>query len=106
MCWCFNIVECVLCDDCISHYRAHHDVLARDQLDARNSDSRGRNVFELVAEKFNDCGYVPVSSPYPKLHLEFSDGIVLRKGEVEMMPEKVKSFFDLVKPALTKIVTN
>ena len=99
-----RLIECVLCDDCITIYRAHHDVMEREQLDARTSDVRELNLYEVVAAKFNAVAFVPFSSRYPKLHLDFMETKELKKGEVHMTPEKVKNFLNLCKPALMKTV--
>jgi hypothetical protein len=57
-------------DDIKEKYILHGINKTRLELDSRNSDVREKNVYELIAERWNDEKYNPVVPPF-MVHEDF-----------------------------------
>ena len=76
-----------------------YDSKSRQELDARNSERRPKTFFEMVCQKYNDAGWVPVSTIFDEFHHEFSVSFPLplyrndgqeEKREAKLTVEKAK----------------
>jgi hypothetical protein len=93
-----------LCDEIREAYLKVQDVLTRQELDARNSDSAGKDFHDLVAAKFNDETWVPQTSAKPDLHSFFLSPIQCEKREYfSLTKEKSKSLLLDYKHKLNEI---
>ena len=93
-----------LCDEIREAYLKVQDVLTREELDARNSDSAGKDFHDLVAAKFNDETWVPQTSAKPDLHSFFLSPIQCDKREYfSLTKEKSKSLLLDYKHKLNEI---
>jgi hypothetical protein len=64
----------------------------RQELDARNSEQRKPNFYELAANKFNDHGFNPQSLILPDLHEDFKDPLDLSTATA-LVPTPVTAAF-------------
>jgi hypothetical protein len=69
--WCgylpyLRLYEAIFCnEETMSAFHHRHDAMTRLQLDARNSAQRDPTPYEVIAQKFNDTAFNPVSEICP-----------------------------------------
>lgn len=69
-----RIIHCLVDDDDVKRAYLHRNDIPQGRLhiDNRNSvDKRNKTVWELMADKFNDPSFNPVSEQLPHLHSDF-----------------------------------
>ena len=67
-----RLMLCLIQDDVRSAYLRRSDVLTRQELDARNSESRQQTAFEIIADRWNDSSFNP-TAPSSICHEDFED---------------------------------
>ena len=80
----------------------------RIDLDNRNSDKRPKTVWELLSHKWNDHDFEAVTEPFPDLHNDYKDSIVIPHSKVSSLaaatPEKCKEKMSTMMVSLKRIV--
>jgi hypothetical protein len=107
-----HLIHCLLDDEQIrAAYTRSFDVMTREELDGRNSEVVSRpNVYQMIAEKWNDCGFNPVSDVKPDLHTSLLLSKDLGWSEVQHLAvataEKVKQKLSEMRAKLAIIIAN
>jgi hypothetical protein len=107
-----RLIHCLMDDEQIrAAYTRSFDVLSREELDGRNSDVVSHpTVYQMIANKWNDCMFNPVSVVNPDLHTSFSSTKDLGWSEVQHLAsataEKVKQKLSEMRAKLSIIITN
>jgi hypothetical protein len=77
-------------------------------LDNRNSDKRPKTVWELLSHKWNDHDFEAVTEPFPDLHNDYKDSIVIPHSKVSSLaaatPEKCKEKMSTMMVSLKRII--
>ncbi len=68
-------------------YLLTQDSLRLLELDARNSDQKEVSFHDLIVENFNDEDYIVIAEKVPKLHDDFSEQVVISKGDYTLSQE-------------------
>lgn len=92
-------------------YTRSFDAMTREELDGRNSEVVSHpNVYQMIAEKWNDCGFNPVSDVKPDLHTSLLLSKDLGWSEVQHLAvataEKVKQKLSEMRAKLAIIIAN
>jgi hypothetical protein len=94
-------------DDIVEAYRKTQEVLARTQLDARNSDARPHDFYDLAVAKFNDSAWVPASEVDSDLHEDFAEPIQYPKRDLySLTTEKARSIISWEKNEISALLRN
>lgn len=94
-------------DNIVMAYRLSQEVMTRSQLDARNSEVRLTDFYDLIVSKFNDDNWVPKSIALPDLHSDFAEEKEWPKRQVYTLDrEKAKAIFSWFKGASRQMLQN
>ena len=104
-----RLIMCLIDDDVKEAYLHRADAITRQQLDARNSESRAPTAFELLASKWNDSDFNP-TAPASTCHFDYFDATDCSHSQVEMMTpataEKVEKILTTVRSHLLRMIQN
>ena len=101
-----RFIEALCTDDVRDTYRLSQNVVTLLQFDSKNSNTRDLTFHEQITQKFNDHAFIPVTTPYPQLHSDFTDSITLHSTEYVMNSPKAKDLIADAKPFLYKMIDN
>ena len=105
-----RLLCCLTDNDAIRRaYLTRNDISNdRIDLDNRNSDKRPKTVYELLSDKWNDHDYEAVTEPFPDLHNDYKDSIVIPHSKVSSLaaatPEKCKEKMSTMMVSLKRII--
>ena len=105
-----RLIHCLVDDDSIKHaYLRRNDMnTSRLALDNRNSDVREPTVYELIAEKWNNPLFEPLTEALSDLHpdFEFSEKLTfdLVANMAKATPERVKDKLQSLNVSLTRVI--
>lgn len=105
-----RLMLCLTEDDAIkAAFLRRADARTRLELDARNSDVRPPTVFELIANKWNDKDFNPLTG-VSDCHEDFAIPINCAHKEVELLtpavPQKVADSLASIRSNLISIITD
>ena len=105
-----HLLCCLTDNDAIRRaYLTRNDISNdRIDLDNQNSDKRPKTVWELLSHKWNDHDFEAVTEPFPDLHNDYKDSIVIPHSKVSSLaaatPEKCKEKMSTMMVSLKRIV--
>lgn len=103
-----RLIHCLEVDVIKSAYLRRHDPWTRQQLDARQSESRPPTVFEQIADCFNDEEFNPCTS-ISDVHFDYSSSIQLDFESVRCFQpataKKVEDKLAQLRASLTRIIS-
>ena len=81
-----RLIECVLDEDIRTLLVKDRAALSREELDGRNCASVARpDIWQLVADKWNDPTFCPVANVYPGLHPDYKNRMDISHHAVKYM---------------------
>jgi hypothetical protein len=99
---------CLVQDDIKMAYIRRADVLTRQLLDARHSESRPPTAFEMIADRWNDAAFNPVA-PASTCHEDFETAIDCSHTKVAIFmratPQKVEDSLSSVRVNLSRVIS-
>lgn len=106
-----RLIHCFTEDEKIrAAYSRSFDALTHTELDARNSEMRKEDVYELIANKMNDPLFSPETEAFPQLHSFFTGSHTLSHksmGNVGVVtPAKVAEKVGDMRLKLVRIITD
>ena len=107
-----RFIHCLVENDSIKQaFIQSMKTLTRDELDARNSAEHARvDVWQLIADKWNDRSFNPRTNPYPTLHSFFADAIDCSYDKVATMgkctPERTRKKWSHLRAQLLVVKKN
>ncbi len=89
-----RLIHCLMEADVKASFLARHNVMSREELDARNSPGRPMTWTEAIASKFNDLAFTPSSEVLPELHGDYEESMELRRSNCpcDVTADQVKSW--------------
>ena len=100
-----RLICCFQDESIVEAYKKSQEVMVRTQLDARNSDQRGPNFYDLIVEKFNDSSWIPKSAADETLHEDFVEEHEWPKREEYTIDvDKVKKIFAMQKGHISAVL--
>jgi hypothetical protein len=100
-----RLICCFQDEDIVEAYRLSQEVMVRSQLDARNSEQRALDFYDLIVAKFNDSDWVPQSESDPGLHEDFAEQHeYAKRPEYTLDVEKTKKIFATMKGHITAVL--
>lgn len=103
-----RLILCIIQDDIKDKYRRYGAVMSRLELDGRNSENRPPNVFELIADRWNDSTFNP-TAPVSDCHHDYLCAIPCSYSLVDMLlpatPQKVKDHIAAIRTDLNRIIS-
>jgi hypothetical protein len=104
-----RLIHCLMEDDVKDKWIHRNDPKTIQDIDARNSDVREENVFEIIANRWNSDSFNPTTMVSSR-HVDFSSaidiGIQATSEFSRASPTKVKDKLAKMKCDLTKIINN
>lgn len=103
-----RLIHCLLEDDIKERWIHRNDPKSIQEIDARNSNARAENAFELIASRWNSTDFEPTTMIAPGCHVDFSTGIDIgfqaTADFARATPTKVKDKIAKMKTNLTLII--
>ena len=108
-----RLIHCIIDDNDIKAAYLARNNCPRDRMVVENRNSpeaRAANIWVMVANKWNDAEYMPVTSLKPETHSDFAQPIYCAFEAVSHMqsatPEKVEEKWNSMNLALKRIIQN
>ena len=100
-----RLICCFEDDDIVEAYRLTQLSMTRTELDARNSEARGPDFYDLVMAKFNDSAWVATSQAMPSLHRHFKEEEhYLKRGDYTLDASKAKNIISWEKNKIMSVL--
>ncbi|KAG7368520.1 hypothetical protein IV203_031263 [Nitzschia inconspicua] len=104
-----RLIHCLLEDDIKDKWIHCNDPKSIQEIDARRSDVRGENVFEMIANRWNSTDFNPTTM-VTTCHYDFSEeidvGYAATSEFARAAPDKVKDRLSKMKAILSSIIEN